>query len=136
MISWEHLLEFVLQIVARPRLKDDQQLQRFNSVRERYSEICDILLSGSEGVRLGAEGYDWSGWAGQVRQSFRDGVPLGFLRQSTLGKTMVFARRRGIRATRQRVQLVSDVFGPKTAATMVEEDYIGLPTITSVQYMT
>ncbi len=136
MLSWEHLYEFLLQIAVRQRLKNSQQLQRFEAVRGKYSNVCNVFLSGSEGSRVVSDGYDWTGWAGAIRQAFLDGVPIGFLAHPTVSYTMVFGRRRGIRLTGKLIDIVLQIFGKKTTTTLLREDYIGLPTITNAGYMT
>ncbi len=136
MLSWEHIYELALKIAVRPRLKNSQQLQRFDAVRGRYSEVCNRLLNGAQGSHAVSEGYDWTELAGSVRHAFRDGVPLGFLAHSTLSFTMVFARRRGIRLTHRMLNDVVRVFGKEVTSNLLLEDYIGLPTITSAAYMT
>jgi len=136
MLSWEHVYELVLKIAVRPRLKTLQQLQRFDAVRGRYAEVCNNLLGGEEGSHAVSEGYDWTEWASSVRQAFRGGVPLGFLAHPTLSCTMVFGRRRGIRLTHQMLNDIVRVFGRDVASSILLEDYIGLPTISSAAYMT
>ena len=107
MLSWEHIYELALKVAVRPRLKNLDQLQKFNVVKGRYSEICNSLLSNAEGSNTVTEGYDWTAWAGAVRRAFRKGVPLGFLAHPTISFTMVYARRRGIKLTRL---LIDEVF--------------------------
>lgn len=136
MLSWEHVYELALKIAVRPRLKNLQQLQRFEAVRGRYSEILNSLLNGAEGSNAVSEGYNWTEWAGSVRQAFRDGVPLAFLAHPTLSHTMVFARRRGIQLTHRMLNGVVRVFGKEVTSNLLLEDYIGLPTITSATWMT
>lgn len=136
MLSWEHIYELALKIAVRRRLKNLEQLQRFNVVKDRYSKICNSLLNGSEGSNTVSKGYDWTAWAGAVRRAFSDGVPLGFLSHPTISFTMVYARRRGVRLSRLMIKDVEQVFGKDAASRLIHEDYIGLPVIVSAAYMT
>jgi hypothetical protein len=120
----------------RTKLKNNQQLSRFYSVRSKYSEICNLLLGKSQGSKVIAEGYDWSNWVRKVRQAFKHGVPLGFLDNSVLKHTMVYAKHHGIKETHKRILIVSSVFSDEVSKTLLREDYIGLPTITNVKYLT
>jgi hypothetical protein len=136
MLSWEHIYEYALKMAVLPRLKDAQQMQRFNAVKNRYSDICSGLLEGAAGSNTVSKGYDWTEWAGAVRRAFNDGVPVGFLAHPTLSFTMVFGRRRGVKLTRIMINDIEQVFGTKDASRLIHEDYIGLPAITDSTYMT
>ena len=136
MISWEHAVEPLLQLVARRPLRDRRQLERFRCAAPRYEELCRRLLGEAAGSNTIASGYDWTAWAATIRRSFASGVPLGFLWHPTLRATMVFAARHGIRETAHRIGVVRETFGEDDARRLLREDYIGLPTITSVRYRT
>lgn len=136
MLSWEHVCEIVFNIITRSRLKNSLQKQRFAAVSGRYSEICNRLLSNAGKSHDLSECYDWGAWADAIEQAFQDGVPLDFLAHPTVSFTMVFARRRGVVLTQRMLNDVIRVFGKEVATTIVLEDYIGLPTITSSLYMT
>jgi hypothetical protein len=136
MISWEHIYELALQVTVRTRLKNSQQLQRFDKLRGQYSRICDNLLDGTQGSQALSEGYDWTGWAGEIRKRFNDGVPLGFLSYPTISATMVFGGSRSIRLTQELVKIVEEAFGEEVTSTLLKEDYIGLPTISDAGYLT
>ena len=136
MISWEHGAELLLQLVGRRALRDREQLARFRRLAGQYEPICRRLLDGAAASNSLAEGYDWAAWAASIRKSFAGGVPIGFLSNSVVRRTMVFAARRGIRHTAARVDVVRDTFGDEIARELLREDYIGLPTITSLRYRT
>ena len=130
------ILEFWLQIVVKPRLKDVLQLQRFNALKGRYSDVCNKFPNDLSGSRLETEGYDWSAWSANIRRSFCEGMQFDFLNHPTLAQTMVFARRRGIRATRQKLEFILEVYNVDVASCLLKEDCIGSPTITNAAYMT
>ncbi|KKK58388.1 hypothetical protein LCGC14_3044940, partial [marine sediment metagenome] len=136
MISWEQPAKKIMQLLFRPRLKDREQLSRFEEISMQYPEICRRLLGDSSGSCVSMGGYEWGTWAGQVRQSFHHGVPMGFLHHSTLTQTMVFSRKKGISITEKLARNIQDTFGAQTTEILLREDYIGLPTITNLRYMT
>lgn len=136
MISWEHIFELAMQFVARPKLKNKEALKRFIFKKNQYDRICNTLLQNKKGSVSYSVGYDWSGWAANVRRSFQTGVPLGFLSHPTVSHTMVYGRHRGVVATRERVKIVESVYERSIADCLLREDYIGLPTISNLSYLT
>jgi hypothetical protein len=135
-ISWEHILELYWKITYRRGLLIEEQLKRFKGLSCKYTEICALFLKDSQDLNLLSEGYDWGDWTGEIRQSFKKEVPLGFLAHPTLVKTMVLARRGGVGAAESLIKLVVEVFGEKKAKNLLKEDYIGLPTIQNLSFMT
>ena len=137
------LLKYVragaLQVVVLPRIRDKRQLSRFEYTRKAYLNILDQLNALSEHSRVNvftSEGYDWQAWSGSIRNAFQDKVPLAFLWQPVIAKTMVFGGLRDIEATRRRIEFVLSVYGEEIARRLLREDYIGLPKITNAHYLT
>jgi hypothetical protein len=136
MISFEHVMEAMIQPAGRMRLRDAVSMRRFREVAPRYREICNQLLGAREKSDPVAPGYDWSSWTARVRKSFDAGVPAAFLSHPVLRHTMVYAYRRGIRNTAYRTRLVRDVFGDAVAARLLREDAVGRPKITTLRDLT
>ncbi len=133
---WESLVEAGLQPIARRRLKDMEMLARFDLQRAKYHQVCDTLLNSVTGSASDSVGYDWTGWAANVRQSFSNGVPLGFLSHPILAHTMVNARKRGVSITENKLSWIKNVYDEDKIKLILKEDYIGLPTITNMFFMT
>ena len=136
MIGLEHIKEFYLNLTLRKQLLDSEQNARFSSLSKRYKDICLYFNGGGKQEDFNTPGYEWKSWASEVRESFDSGVPIGFLSLPILTHTMVFARRRGVRLTELRIKYVEEQFSSTISKKLLREDYIGLPTITSSQYVT
>ncbi|CAN5653922.1 hypothetical protein BH23GEM9_BH23GEM9_22790 [soil metagenome] len=142
MISWEHPIEVLLQPYLRQKIRDEASLTRFWSLQRSYSGIVR-QLSGNKLVMAAPDEsgpsvrkYAWDRWVAELRTAFKGGVPLNFLDQPVLRHTMVYQRRRGIQATRARLAIVQSIFSEAEARLLLREDYLGLPTITSVHHLT
>ena len=138
MITFEHVVEALIQPIARLRLRDDRTMRRFREVAPRYREICDRLLGGREKLdpSTPAFDYDWSYYCARVREHFDAGVPAAFLADSVLLHTMVYSYRRGIRNTAYRARIVRETFGDAVAARLLREDPVGRPKITTLRELT
>jgi hypothetical protein len=136
MISKEHFVEYFWNLTCRRDLINQEQLERFRRVRGRYAEICNLFMQGAQDLHVSQDGYEWSQWTEKIRKSFTSGVPLDFLSHPTLVKTMVLARRGGIKATAALIEPVLNIFGEQRSRELLKEDYIGLPTIQNLSYMT
>lgn len=133
--AWlERPLELLLQMTARRRLRDEQQLRRFRGLRGRYRSVVDRLAT--DRGRFRGSRYDWDSWSNQVATAFDTGVPVDFLSDAVISRTMVFGRRFGIAATHRRIERILEVLSPDDAAMILREDYVGLPTITSARFLT
>lgn len=129
----------LLQCAVLPRLRDKEQLRRFSRARSRYAAMCDVLgASESAAVLEGAanEGYDWGVWRAAIRRAFEHSVPLHFLWQPEISRTMVFGRLGDLESTRTRIELLTSVYPEPMLMVMLREDYIGLPKISSARYST
>lgn len=136
MFIYEYIKQVIYKIAYLDSLIDGVILDRFNEYSKKYSEICDSLFLENEKPETSSDGYDWGGWSGKIRGSFNPGVPLGFLGHPTIAYTMVFARRFGVEATRQRVNYILNILSEDIAANLLLEDYIGLPAITDSRFRT
>ena len=138
MIGFEHVIEALIQPIARLRLRDAEAMRRFREVAPRYREICNRLLGGREKLdpATPAFDYDWSYYTARVRENFDAGVPAAFLSDPVLRHTMVYSYRRGVRNTAYRAGIVRDVFGDDVAARLLREDGVGRPKITTLRYLT
>jgi hypothetical protein len=132
----EALFQLALQPIGRVRLRAPAVIERFRAVAPRYREVCDALLGARPGSEPVTRGYDWGSWAAGVRKSFSGGVPIDFLANPILGRTMVYAHRRGIRIARYRIGVVREMFGDAIAAELLREDPIGRPAIASLRHLT
>lgn len=137
MISWQHFVEFALNIFIRPFLKEPDQLQRFMGLRKEYENIYNLLSNSIlKGFEIEAKRQDWDMRSKGIRHFLQKGVPLSFLAHPLITHTMVFQRRRGILKTREKINFIRKVFGEDLTGLLLKDDYLGLPTITSAKYMT
>src|SRR5262245_37227428 len=104
----EYAVECLLQPAGRLVLRDTAAARRFRAIAPRYREVCAKLLGGGEASNPLASGYDWGSWAASIRRAFERGVPSDFLSNEILGRTMVYAYRRGIRIAAYRVGVVRE----------------------------
>jgi hypothetical protein len=129
----------VLQLLILPRLWNNSQLDRFARLSRRYLEIYGQIGGQDAPFRPSMcreEGYDWTSWSQNVKDSFRSKVPFGFLREPTIAKTMVFGGLRDFDATSRRVDRVVSAYGEELSKELLREDCIGLPKITNAYYQT
>ena len=116
-------------------IRDKLQLQRFAFISKQYFDICKELdTQGSQSKHhvSGSEGYDWKHHTEEIRNSFEKGVHLGFLRQHNIAVTMVNGG--DYIAYRKKIKFIQSVF--KNPAELLREDYIGLPHIVGIRYVT
>jgi hypothetical protein len=131
----------VLNSVVLPRLWERSALARFALIRKRYVEICSQLSSVSykdaiDSSASDADAYDWKAWSANIRSAFQEKVPLAFLWQPIIAKTMVFGGLRDFEETRKRIEFILSVYDKKLSEKLLHEDLIGLPRITNAHYMT
>jgi hypothetical protein len=136
MISWEHVAEFIMQMTLRRRLSSRTQLERFRELSATFDYICESFETGDQRTGSKTGRYAWEHWRKEIRDSFRGGVPLGFLGNPVISRTMVFCRRRGVQETSSKVRNIVNVLGPDTSSRLLREDYVGLPTIANARFMT
>jgi len=132
-----HAPEETLRAMILYSLRDKLQLQRFSVVSGQYSDFCgDLDPRGDQSDRYasGSEGYDWKRNANDIRNSFKEKVPLGFLSQPTISATMVY--RGNYEETRKRIDSIISVWPATRAVRALREDYIGLPRIVDFRYAT
>lgn len=129
----------MLQLLVLPRLWNRSQMDSFGRMSTKYLEFYD-RLDGKEDLRQSSvyahDGYDWKSWSQNIKDSFHTRVPLGFLRQPTIAKTMVFGGWQDFDATNKRIDLVVSVYGKERSKELLREDYVGLPKITNAHYQT
>ena len=136
MISWEYFAELALRFIARPKIKDKKALKRFFQLKGEYSRVCAMFLPNRTGSVSDSVGYNWAEWATKIRSAFQKEVPLGFLSHPTIVRTMVYRKQRGVLATRKKILTVEFVYGKSIARCLLKEDYIGLPTISNLPFLT
>ena len=132
----ERIKILFMQPFCRSKIWSAEQVEIFNGVFKEYSSVCTRLLHGIGGSKVESLGYDWTDWAGSIRSAFSGGVPLNFLANPIISSTMVFARNNGIQLTKFFISNIVGVFGEKTAIKLLKEDYIGLPNISNMDFMT
>jgi hypothetical protein len=135
-LSIEHLIELLLQPAGSLRTRNDEVLERFRALSPRYANVCSRMLGARDASDSQTPGYDWTGWAANIRRAFQPRVPKGFLGLPVLRHTMVYSYRRGIQNTKYRIGVVREAFGEEVARRLLREDPIGKPTITSLRYLT
>jgi hypothetical protein len=129
----------ILQCAVLPTIRDREKLSRFREIRSQYWKVYRALSvtdSKLEIIDLTPAGYDWKTWSRDIRQAFRKKVPLNFLRQPTIAKTMVFGGMRDFDAANRRVEVVREAYTEECARRLLVEDYIGLPRIVNAKYKT
>jgi len=135
--KFETVQEILLQQILLPKLRNNNEINRFNDIKNQYYDICKKLTSWGERSHLTVNpGYEWNSWAENIGRAFKHGVPISFLSNSLLAKTMVYHRRRGRKAALQRIAKVKDVFGEKVSMQILRENYIGVPMITDANWLT
>ena len=133
----ESAREKLLQLVLLPRLRNRNEVDRFNYIKNQYCDICERLRSwGASFFSEVNPGYEWNHWAREVERSFGDRVPMSFLSNPRLIETMVHYRKGGREAASKRIAVVKSVFGEELSRRLLRESYIGSPMITDSKWMT
>ena len=96
MLNPRSVLRSVKQFMLRNRVKSREQVLRFFAIHQQYEQICSNLEKFSRlaaGLNYTPSGYDWDSFRKSVRQSFASGVPINFLSNPVVKKTMVYGTR-------------------------------------------
>jgi hypothetical protein len=129
-------VEIINNFSVRPKLKNQQALERFRELSVKYPQVFS-LFSRVSTLERGSEGYSWDSWSGKIRSAFQNGVDLGFLANPLIAFTMVLAGKGGgVHATRVRIEACREILGEVTAKSLLLEDYVGLPIISDAKFMT
>jgi hypothetical protein len=123
-------------VFVRSKLKNKLVLDRFSQLHNEYDHVFS-QFNGVASLDRSSDGYSWDSWSGKIRQAFQNGVRIDFLAHPLICFTMVYyGRDWNVQSTKNRSSICKDTFGEDEARRLLIEDYIGLPVISDLQFLT
>lgn len=132
----QYFLERLLNSYSKRQLKNNENLNLFYFLNNKYDTYCKYFIDETISTSKNAIGYDWNTWSGQIRQSFKNGLPIDFLSHPKIRTTMVLGKSSGIYETKERLVLLEENLSKDILKILLKEDYIGKPIISHATYKT
>lgn len=119
------------------KINNQDKYEKFATLSLEYEAICkQFIMSKKNSFDKTSIGYDWGSWAGKIRQTFHNQVPMNFLAEPLISFTMVFKRFKGIQDTHKRLQFTQQYIPEEQLKYLLKEDGIGNPIISNRKYQT
>lgn len=111
-----------------------KSLLSFLRVRKLYSVKYTEFINNAKEIGLDfypVGTYDWELWRRDIKNNFLKGVPIYFLHNNLISKTMVFG---SIRYQKDKLLFIESCFQKEYVKKMLLESFIGLPIISNLKY--
>ncbi|MDC0273005.1 putative sugar O-methyltransferase [bacterium] len=128
------LILIATQLLVYPILLNLGLILNFFNLRKyfaiKYNDF--IERSKQEGLNFLPVGtYEWDVWRRKIKDAFSKKLPVYFLHNSLVGKTMVHG---SVAHQEEKLSKIRSIYSSKIAKTLLKESVIGFPIITSLKY--
>jgi hypothetical protein len=123
------------QLISVGKLFKLQDLLSFLRIRKLYSVKYTEFINNAKEIGLDfypVGTYDWELWRRDIKNNFSKNLPIYFLHNHIISKTMVFGLRK---YQKNKLLLIESCFQNEYVKTMLRESFIGFPIISNLKYL-
>ena len=123
------------QLISVGKLFKLQELLSFLRIRKLYSVKYTEFINNAKEIGLDfypVGTYDWDLWRRDIKNNFSKNLPIYFLHNHIINKTMVYGLRE---YQKNKLLLIESCFQKEYVKRMLRESLIGLPIISNLKYL-